>query len=55
MEASIITVKDLIHLDKQAARTSLRIRKIRIVAERGDISPAQACARLRRIGITITR
>ena len=55
MEALIITLKDLIHLEKETTRTSLRIRKIRIAAERGDISPAQACKRLKSIGIFITR
>lgn len=55
MTALIITLKDLIHLERETTKTSLKIRKIRIAAERGDISPAQACARLKRIGISITR
>jgi hypothetical protein len=54
MSANTITIEGLAALEKEVTRTSLKIRKIRIAAERGDISPSQAALRLRHLGIIIT-
>lgn len=50
-----ISICDLIHLEKETTKTSLEVRKIRIAAERGDITPRQAALRLKHLGIIITR
>jgi hypothetical protein len=51
MSADTITIETLHALEQQTTRTSLDIRKIRIAAERGDISPRQAAIHLRHLGI----
>lgn len=50
-----MTIADLKKKKKEVTITSLQIRKIRIAAERGDISPAQAAKQLKHIGITHTK
>jgi hypothetical protein len=50
-----ITIEDLKQLEKDVTTTSLQIRKIRIAAERGDISPKQASLQLKHIGIIHTK
>lgn len=53
MTANTITIADLAALEHQTTMTSLAIRKIKIAAERSDITPAQAARQLRTLGIFI--
>jgi hypothetical protein len=50
-----ITIEQLKHLEKDVTTTSLKIRKIRIAAERGDISLKEAALQLKHIGIIHTK
>jgi hypothetical protein len=52
---STITISDLKALDDSLAKQSMEVRRIRMAAERGDISPEQAEELLESIHIMIRK
>lgn len=55
MSEQTITIEDIRALDDELSRQSMAVRRIRIAAERGEISPAQAVEELEKINIMIRK